>query len=55
IPVVSIGGINRENVMELSESGICGVAVISAIFAQSDIEKATDDLKKQVEKMLYDL
>ena len=55
IPVVAIGGINRENVMELSESGICGVAVISAIFAQSDIEKATDDLKKQVEKMLYDL
>ena len=52
IPVVAIGGINRENVMELSESGICGVAVISAIFAQSDIEKATDDLKKQVEKII---
>ena len=55
IPVVAIGGINKENIKELSESGICGVAVISAIFAQSDIEKATDDLKKQVEKMLYDL
>ena len=52
IPVVAIGGINRENVMELSESGICGVAVISAIFAQSDIEKATYDLKKQVEKII---
>lgn len=34
IPVVAIGGITQDNVKELSGSGINGVAVISAIFAQ---------------------
>jgi len=52
IPVVAIGGINRENIMELSGSGICGVAVISAIFAQTDIEKAAAELKKLSEKIV---
>ena len=33
IPVVAIGGIGRENVSRLAGSGICGVAVISAIYA----------------------
>ena len=32
IPVIAIGGITRDNVTELSGSGICGIAVISAIF-----------------------
>ena len=45
IPVVAIGGITINNVMELSSSGICGIAVISAIFAQADIEHATKKLK----------
>ena len=36
IPVIAIGGISKNNVMELAGSGICGIAVISAIFAQSD-------------------
>jgi len=52
IPVVAIGGINKDNIMELSGTGICGVAVISAIFAQPDIEKATAELKKLSEKMV---
>ncbi|MEG6613341.1 thiamine phosphate synthase [Pseudoclostridium thermosuccinogenes] len=52
IPVVAIGGINRENIMELSGSGICGVAVISAIFAQTDIEKAAAELRKLSEKIV---
>lgn len=52
IPVVAIGGINRENIMQLSGSGICGVAVISAIFAQPDIEKAASDLKELAAKMV---
>lgn len=34
IPVIAIGGITKENVSELKGSGICGIAVISAIFAQ---------------------
>ena len=52
IPVIAIGGITRDNVVELSQSGICGIAVISAIFGQTDIEAATADLKKQTKKML---
>lgn len=46
IPVVAIGGIGKDNVMKLSGSKISGVAVISALFAQDDIEKAAKDLKK---------
>lgn len=52
IPVIAIGGITKENVSELAGSGICGVAVISAIFGQNDIKKATEELKVSVEKML---
>ena len=45
IPVVAIGGIGKHNVLELSGSGICGIAVISAIFASEDITSATAELK----------
>ena len=52
IPVIAIGGISRKNVMELKGSGICGVAVISAIFASRDIRTAAAELKKSVEEMI---
>lgn len=52
IPVIAIGGISRKNVMELSGSGICGIAVISAIFAQPDIKKATKELRILTEEMI---
>ena len=45
IPVVAIGGIGVHNVEQLLGSGICGVAVISAIFAAKDIRAATVELK----------
>ena len=45
IPVIAIGGITQENVATLAGSGICGIAVISAIYAQPDIRKAAEDLK----------
>ena len=45
IPVIAIGGITKENIQELAGSGICGIAVISAIFAQNDIRAAADDLR----------
>lgn len=41
IPVVAIGGINGNNLMELHGSGVDGVAVVSAIFAAEDPGKAT--------------
>lgn len=46
IPVIAIGGINEENMRLLKDSGICGVAVVSAIFAQKDIKQATQRLNK---------
>lgn len=52
IPVIAIGGINRENILQLSGNGLCGVAVISAIFAQKDIEAATAELRKLSEQMI---
>lgn len=52
IPVIAIGGITKDNIFELAGSGICGVAVISAIFGQNDIKKATEELKVSVENML---
>ncbi len=52
IPVIAIGGITQENVQELSGSGICGIAVISAIYAQKDIQKASENLKKATRKMV---
>ena len=52
IPVVAIGGITQGNVVKLAGSGIDGVAVISAIYAQKDIKKATADLKAAVEAIV---
>ena len=50
IPVVAIGGIGKHNVLELKGSGICGIAVISAIFAADDIQCATAELKTLTEQ-----
>lgn len=52
IPVIAIGGITHDNVKELKGSGICGIAVISAIFGQPDIKNATKELKKATIDML---
>ena len=51
IPVIAIGGITQENIKELSGTGICGVAVISAVFAKDDIEKAAAELKEQAKRL----
>ncbi len=52
IPIVAIGGINKTNILELSGSGVDGVAVVSAIFAQSDITGATKELRKLSTEMV---
>lgn len=46
IPIVLIGGIDAENIRELKGSGAQGVAVVSGIFAQPDVEAAARKLKK---------
>lgn len=52
IPVVAIGGINKENIMQLSDSGVDGVALVSAIFAAKDIETECQKLRALSEKMI---
>lgn len=52
IPVVAIGGISKDNIQKLSGNGLSGIAVISAIFAQPDIEAAARELKTRTEKMV---
>lgn len=49
IPVIAIGGISKKNIHELSGSGICGVAVISSIYAAEDIKKAAQELRTAAE------
>lgn len=49
IPVVAIGGITKENTPLLAGSGIVGIAVISAIYAQDDIQEAAASLRKITE------
>lgn len=52
IPVVAIGGINEENIMQLKGSGVDGVAVISAIFAKPDVSEATRSLLARSREMV---
>lgn len=47
IPAVAIGGISLSNIAELAGGGMCGVAVISAIFAAEDIRAAAKELKEK--------
>lgn len=50
IPVIAIGGVNSDNIKELKDSGIAGVAVVSAIFAAEDIEARCRRLRREAEK-----
>lgn len=45
LPVVAIGGISEKNIKKLKNSGISGIAVVSAIFGANDIAKACKNLK----------
>lgn len=46
IPVTAIGGISKDNILELSGTGINGVALVSAIFGAEDIEGRCRELKE---------
>jgi len=48
LPLVGIGGLNRENAAEVIRSGADGVAVVSAIVAADDPEAAATALKKVI-------
>ncbi len=48
IPVVGIGGINRENALQVLECGVAGIAVVSAI-AAGNVEVAAKELVELVQ------
>ena len=51
IPVVAIGGITRGNISQLNGRGLAGVAVVSALFAQPDVECAAREMRELCEKL----
>ena len=52
IPVVAIGGISKENLLQLKGSGVCGVALVSAVFAAEDIRKECRELHRLSSEMV---
>ena len=53
IPVVAIGGISQNNILQLKGCGLDGVAVVSALFAQPDVQAAARELKRLSEEMVW--
>lgn len=51
IPIVAIGGINKENILQLKGCGASGAALVSAIFAAENIEKECIELRKLCAEM----
>ena len=52
IPVVAIGGIDRQNILQLAGSGVAGAAIVSGIFAAPDIEGRCKELRALAEEMV---
>ena len=48
IPVIAIGGVNRNNVNDVIAAGADGIAVISAVVGSPDIMKAAGELREMV-------
>jgi thiamine-phosphate pyrophosphorylase len=51
IPLVGIGGLNRQNSADVIRNGADGVAVVSAIVAADDPEAAARDLRQEIERV----
>lgn len=51
IPVVAIGGISKDNVLQLKGTGIAGISLVSAIFAQDKIKDASSELLELVKQI----
>jgi thiamine-phosphate pyrophosphorylase len=48
LPLIAIGGVNKDNAPELIQAGAYGIAVISAVCCQQDPEKATRELLRAI-------
>ncbi len=51
IPIVAIGGINSDNADYVKDTGVAGIAVVSAIFGTYDTYKSTCDLRKKADSL----
>ena len=52
VPVVAIGGIHKDNILQLKGSGADGVALVSAIFSAENIETECRELKALAEQII---
>ncbi len=50
IPLVAIGGLDRQNAYDIIRAGAAGVAVVSAIVSADDPERAARDIKSEIER-----
>ena len=55
IPVVAIGGIQKDNMLQLKGTKVDGVAVVSAIFAAPDIQQAAKELRMTADELVSEL
>tara|TARA_B100000686_G_C16797130_1_gene983236 strand:- start:2676 stop:3308 length:633 start_codon:yes stop_codon:yes gene_type:complete len=51
-PIFAIGGINYENISEVMNTGVNGIAVINSVFGTPDPSVAALNLKKQLEQIV---
>ena len=54
VPVVAIGGIHKDNILQLRGTGVDGVALVSAIFSAKDIEAECRELKALSEQIIVE-
>ena len=54
VPIIAIGGINRDNTLLVREIGAYGIAVISAVCCEKDPEEATRCLLRLLEMRQHD-
>jgi thiamine-phosphate pyrophosphorylase len=54
LPIIAIGGINKDNTLLVRETGAYGIAVISAICCEKDPEEATRCLRRLLEARQHD-
>lgn len=54
LPIIAIGGINKDNALLVRETGAYGIAVISAVCCEKDPEEATRCLHRLLEARQHD-
>ena len=54
LPIIAIGGINKDNTLLVRDTGAYGIAVISAVCCEKDPEEATRCLRRLLEARQHD-